>query len=329
MVIALVAEKIRQSIYKIQSFFHKKKQPLYARKVRFSYNGSEVLKNLNLSVKTSQIVAVVGKSGSGKSTFLNLVAGVLTSSFKGKVLVLGRQRGFAKEDIGYVPQEIAVVPDMTIEENLAFFGRINGISKNSALSAGRKLMSIMQLKVPLSRYPTRLSGGQRVRLNIIVSILHNPKIIILDEPFVGLDYRNRKLLWHFLEHQRNRRRTIILTTHMLTEAEHCADRIVLLHKGRIFAKGNIGDIREKLKTMYVVEYKFKYLSKGQEAAIRKYCADHEIAVLDTFNNYMMFSITSEGQKNYLSKFFEKQKLEFREMGFREPNLDEVFLGVGA
>lgn len=319
---------IRDVYEHIKNFFYPTDNyPITAKRIRFAYNNQDVLKGMNLTVKTSQIVAVVGKSGSGKSTFLNLISGVLTGSYKGKISVLGRDKNLAKEDIGFVPQELSIIPDLSIMENLAFFGSMNGLNRERALKAGKELMEIMQLELPLERYPSEMSGGQRVRLNIIVSILHNPKVIILDEPFVGLDYHNRKLLWHFLEHQRNRRKTVILTSHMLTEAEHHSNKIVLLHKGKIFAKGTVSDIRNKLNTYYILEIKFSALSKTNLEKIIEYCRRHKITLMDSFNNYVMFSIKSEGQKSYLTKYFSKIHVDFKELGFREPNMDELFLKV--
>jgi ABC-2 type transport system ATP-binding protein len=321
-------------IARVRGFFHRafgrgEEYPLAAKKIRFAYKNTEVLKNLNLTVKNSQIIAVVGRSGEGKSTFLNLIVGAITGRYGGKIEILGTKRNFAKEDIGFVPQDIAVVPDLTIEQNIVFFGNINGLKKEKALKAGRALISTLQLNVPLDRLPYELSGGQRVRLNILLSLLHDPKILILDEPFVGLDYHNRKLLWHFLQHQKNRRKTVILTTHLLIEAEKHSDRIVLLHKGRIYAKGNLEDIRQKLHANYIVEYKFAYLSKTNFNKIKKYCSSRDITVMDNFNNYVMFSVTGEGQRNYLARFFDKLKLEYNEVSFRQPNLDEISLKVSS
>ncbi|MFP4111680.1 MAG: ABC transporter ATP-binding protein [Candidatus Woesearchaeota archaeon] len=302
-------------------------KPLSAKKVRFSYDKNEILKDLSLNVKTSQIVAIVGKSGSGKSTFLNLVSGAITSPYKGDIKVLGNTKDFAKEDIGYVPQELSIIPNMTIEENFIFFGYLNGLEKSKSMQAGQNLMNTLQLNVPVTRYPDELSGGQKVRLNIIVSLLHNPKVVILDEPFVGLDYYNRKLLWHFLEHLKNRRKTILLTTHMLSETEHFADKIVILNYGKIFAKGKLREIKAKLKTYYILEIKFRQLSKKQLEGIKKYSRSHSITILDMFKNYMMFSITTVGQKNYFLKHLDKINVDYLEKGFREPNLDELFLKV--
>lgn len=303
------------------------KYPLYAEKVRFGYSEAEILKGLNLTVKTSQIIAIIGQSGSGKTTFLNLVSGVLTRRHLGKIRILGFSRALAKEDIGYVPQDIALVPDMNLAENIEFYGSINGMKREESIKAGKELMETLQLDVPMERRPTELSGGQRVRLNIVCSILHDPKVIILDEPFVGLDYANRKLLWHFLEHQKNRHKTVILTSHLLTEAEHHASRLVLLHKGKIFAKGKMEDIRHKLKTHFIAELKFTALSKTALASIQHYCSGHEVKILDTFNNYMMVSVKNDGQKNHFYRHLNSLRLHYQEIGYRVPNLDELFLRV--
>ncbi|MCF7798626.1 ABC transporter ATP-binding protein [Candidatus Woesearchaeota archaeon] len=313
---------------RLLSLFKKRSSPLVrTNNIQFSYGEKQVLAGINLTLKTSQIVAVVGRSGEGKSTFLHLLAGVVTKKFKGKIRFAGLKRGLAKKDMGFVPQEIAVVPDLSIAENLVFFGRLHGLSKKIALQRGEELLQTLQLDVALDRFPNELSGGQKVRLNIAVSLLHNPLVMILDEPFVGLDYQNRKLLWHFLELQKRKRKTIILTTHMLVEAEHHTDLIILLHKGKIFSKGKLADIRHKLNTHFILELKFGPLSKEKQKNILAYCVQHDIAIMDSFGTYMMFSVTSAGQRNYFIKFIQKLNIDCYELGFREPNLDELFLKV--
>ncbi|MBT7902295.1 ABC transporter ATP-binding protein [Candidatus Woesearchaeota archaeon] len=317
-------------IDKLKSLFNPKikKIPLSAKKIEFGYSGKKVLQNLNLDVKTSQIMAIVGKSGSGKSTFLNLISGALTSNYSGKIKIMNKTRLFSKEDIGFVPQDIAFIPDMSIKENIVFFGSINGLNKKIAIAAGKKLMETLKLDLGLDRLPSEISGGQKVRLNILLSLLHDPNVIILDEPFVGLDYYNRKMLWHFLEAQKNLRKTIILTTHMLVEAEHNSDKIVLLKDGKVFAKGKFNDILKKLKTKFIVEVKIEQINKKNFELLNKYCYNHTISILDHYKNYFMFSVKNAGQRNYLFKFLEKINTGYEELSFREPNLDELFLKVG-
>jgi ABC-2 type transport system ATP-binding protein len=91
----------------------------------------------------------------------------------------------SKDDIGFVPQDISLIEDMSLKENLVFFGALNGLSSKKSIENGVKLMSLLSLKQDLNKYPNQMSGGQKVRFNIIVSLLHNPKMIIMDEPFCG------------------------------------------------------------------------------------------------------------------------------------------------
>ncbi len=315
-------------MYNMRQLFKKRAKPLLsAKNVHFSYGKKEILSGVNLTLKTSQIVAIVGRSGEGKSTFLHLLAGVVTKHFKGSIRFTGLKQALAKRDIGFAPQEIALVPDLSIAENLIFFGRMNGLSKKVSLARGTALLKTMQLLVPLERFPFELSGGQQVRLNIAVSLLNNPTIIILDEPFTGLDYQNRKLLWHFLELQKRKKKIILLTTHMLVEAEHHSDLIVLLHKGKVLSKGKLETIREKLNVHFILELKFGPLSQEKQKRIMTYCKKHSITLLDVFGTYMMFSVKSAGQKNYLIKFIQTLNVDCYELGFRQPNLDELFLKV--
>lgn len=308
-------------------FFKRNKIPLKTKNLSFSYSENEILKNFNLSIKSNQILAVVGRSGEGKSTFLNLIVGVLTKKYLGKIEILGLNRTLSKQDIGFVPQEISFIHDLNLEENIIFFGRLNGINKKKALKTANSLMKALQLKIPLSRFPYQLSGGQKVRLNIILSFLHLPKLMILDEPFVGLDYANRKMLWNFLRYMKNRKRTIILTTHMLTEAEIYSDNIIILHKGKVLAKGKLKQICKKLGVNLILEIKFNYLNKTHEEQIKKYCSEREITIMDAFNNHYMFSIEREGKKSYLLRFLDNLKLDYKEISFRAPNLDEITLKV--
>ena len=309
------------------NLFKKNKIPLSAKGISFSYNQNDILKNLNLTIKQNQILSIIGRSGEGKSTFLNLIVGVLTKKYHGSIKILGYDRTLAKQDIGFVPQEISFIPDLNIKENIIFFGQLNGISEKNALKSAEKLMKALQLKIPLTRFPNEISGGQKIRLNIILSFLHLPKIMVLDEPFVGLDYSNRKMLWNFLKFMKNRKRTIILTTHMLTEAEMYSDNIILLHKGKILAKGKLENICKKLGINLILEIKFNYLNKTNETQIKKYCSERDITIMDSFNNHYMFSIEREGKRNYLLRFLDSLKIDYKETSFRSPNLDEITLKV--
>lgn len=303
----------------------KKHKPLTTSSVGFSYPNKEILRDISLAIKPSELVAIIGSSGCGKSTFLKIIAGIISTSHQGKIKIFGKNKLFHKDKIGFTPQEIATIPDLSILDNIKIFSLNSGITESQGISQAHRLMKSLKLEEALNKLPTQLSGGQQVRLNIILSLLHNPKIIILDEPFNGLDFPNRRLLWHFLESLKKQGKSIVLTSHLLTETQEHVDRLIILKDGKVFFSGNLEKLKEKLKISYIYEIRFTNISKSNLDKIKKYCAYKDVKILDSYEKYLMFGINTERQKSYLTKLLEKLNLKFKEISFREPNLDETFL----
>lgn len=303
----------------------KKRIPLSAESVRFAYNNKEILQNVTLDVKENAITAIIGKSGSGKTTFLKLVAGIIAQKYGGNIKIFGKSKIFKKDVMGFVPQEIALIPDLSILDNIKIAGLNLGIDEEFAVHKATELMQLLRLDEDLQKKPTELSGGQKVRLNIILSLLHDPKIIILDEPFVGLDFRNRRLLWNFLKSLRKKGLSIILTSHLLSETQEHADRLVILEKGKVFFNGDLNSLKNKLNVKFILEVKFSRISKEGIIKLEKYCNYKGIKILDIYEKNFMFSLSNEKIKDLLTKLFDKMKLTYEIIGFREPSLDEIFL----
>lgn len=301
------------------------KFPLSAESVRFAYSEQEVLRDVTLNIKEGAITAIIGKSGSGKTTFLKLVAGIIAEKYSGQIKIFGQSKTLKKSVLGYVPQEVAVVPDLSILDNIKIAGLNLGISENQALEKSAGLMKLLRLEEDLNKKPSELSGGQRVRLNVILSLLHEPKVLILDEPFVGLDFINRRLLWHFLESLKKRGVSIVLTSHLLSETQDHADRLVILKDGRVFFNGKLDSLKEKLKIKFVFEVRFSRLSKENLEKIKKNCDFKSIKIIDSYERYLMFALEKEKIRDTLTNLFDKLRLQYEVVGFREPNLDEIFL----
>ena len=302
-----------------------KKKPLSTTEVGFSYSNQEVLRDVSLTLKEGEMVAIIGKSGSGKSTFLKLIAGIISEKHTGKIKIFGKNKFFNKNKLGFVPQEFSMIPDLSILDNIKIAGLTLGVSEKTAIKKANELMSMLKLNEDVNKKPNQLSGGQKVRLNIILSILHDPKILILDEPFVGLDFLNRRLLWHFLESMRKKKKSVILTSHLLTETQEHVTRLIILKDGQVFFSGNLEKLKTKLKMNYIYELRFTHLSKENIEKIKKYSAYKDLKILDSYERYLMFGLNTERERNSLAKLLEKLNLKFNEVSFREPNLDEIFL----
>ncbi len=303
-------------------------KPVETEGVRFSYSQKEVLREISIQLKEKEIVAIVGRSGSGKSTFLKILSGIISLGYGGKIKIFGKPKFFQKDKTGFVPQEISIIPDLSIEDNIRISGLNLGISERKALERSEELMKLLKLEEPLTKKPFELSGGQRVRLNIILSILHDPQILILDEPFVGLDFENRRLVWHFLESMRNKGKSVILTSHLLSEAQEHANRIIILKNGKIFFNGDLQSLKNKLKIQYIMETRVSRISQENYEKLNKHCYLKEIKIMDSYERYIMFGLASEKAKETLIRILNSLEIKFEEKSFREPNLDEIFLKAG-
>jgi ABC-2 type transport system ATP-binding protein len=308
--------------------FLKRGRPVETEGVKFSYSQKEVLREISIHLKEKEIVAIVGKSGSGKSTFLKILSGIIALGYSGKIRIFGRPKFFQKDKTGFVPQEVSIIPDLSIEDNIRVSGLNLGISEKNALKKADELMKLLKLEEPWTKKSTELSGGQKARLNIILSLLHDPQILILDEPFVGLDFENRRLVWHFLESMKNKGKSVILTSHLLSEAQEHADRIVILKDGRIFFSGNLENLKKKLKIQFIMEIRISRISQENYDKLKKHCYNKDIKIMDAYEKYLMFGLNSEKAKDTLVRILNGLGIKFEEKSFREPNLDEVFLKAG-
>jgi len=203
--------------------------------------------DLSMSIAPGEIYGLVGPSGAGKTTLIRMLSG-LTKPTEGTAHLLGAPmpdgRRTVEHRFGYMPQERAVYRDLTVAENLLFFGRIYGMSRARISERTGELLELMRLQGHGQQRADRLSGGEKQRLSLACTLLHEPDALLLDEPTIGLDPALRREFWdHF--HELNRRgRTILLSTHYLQEAEWCG-RVGLIQRGRLIVEGTPAELRRE------------------------------------------------------------------------------------
>ncbi|KAL1459835.1 hypothetical protein WDU94_011788 [Cyamophila willieti] len=202
-----------------------------------------VLENCSLTVPKKNLFALLGANSSGKTTLLSTIVGLKRVS-KGEVWVLGSHSyNIAGSKIGYMPQELALMGELTIIETMWFFGMLYKINEKAFASRLHKYFGT--LKLPNLERPVKyLSGGQKRRLSFILAILHGPKVVILDEPCVGVDPVVRKKMWDLLREYVDNSRTVITTTQYIEEAKD-ATEVAFLYKGRIIAQDSPANFKEK------------------------------------------------------------------------------------
>ncbi|MCC9603031.1 ABC transporter ATP-binding protein [Stieleria sp. JC731] len=210
------------------------------------YGGVEALRGVSFELRHGERLAFLGPNGAGKSTMIRSLAGRCVPS-RGEILVFGqpRQSKLAKQAIGWIPQEIALYDDLTSRENLIAFARFHGVPRRAIRSQVSWALKWTGLEDRKHHLVKTFSGGMQRRLNIACGVLHQPKILLLDEPTVGVDPQSRQRIFEMLDELCRNGTSILLTTHHLEEAQQRSDRIVILDAGKIVAEGSFDELVAK------------------------------------------------------------------------------------
>jgi ABC-2 type transport system ATP-binding protein len=216
---------------------------LQVENARKRFGATEALSGLSLEVRPGEMLALLGPNGAGKTTLVRALAGRVRLD-GGKLVLLGRELapGSARDGLGIVPQETAVYPALTARENLETFGRLSGVTGAKLTERVRWALDWTGLGDRPKAQAGTFSGGMKRRLNIACGVLHEPKVILLDEPTVGVDPQSRERIFEMLAALRARGSSLLLTTHDLAEAEARCERIVIVDHGRTIAAGTLPEL---------------------------------------------------------------------------------------
>jgi ABC-2 type transport system ATP-binding protein len=218
---------------------------LRIRAVAKRFGSAIALDRASLELRRGERLALLGPNGAGKTTLVRCICGRAVPD-SGHIEMFdqplpptgGRQR------LGFVPQEVAVYPDLTARENLEVFGRFHGLRRGDLRDAVDWALGWTGLKDRAGDLTRTFSGGMKRRVNIACGVLHRPLVLLLDEPTVGVDPQSRERIFFMLEELRRQGTSILLTTHQLDEAEHRCDRIVIIDHGRVIAEGTLSQLIE-------------------------------------------------------------------------------------
>ena len=286
------------------------------KELKKNYKEHEAVKGISFDVKEGEFFAFLGENGAGKSTTINMLCTILSKT-SGDVRIFGHELG--KEDdsirnlIGIVFQNSVLDNKLTVKENLLTRGAYYGLNKKQVLERIKPFMESFELDEIWHRRYERLSGGQRRRVDIMRALIHDPKILFLDEPTTGLDPKSRMLVWeHIRRLKEEKNLTIFLTTHYMEETSD-ADNVVILDKGRIIAKGT----PSTLKTDYASSHLVWYVDKNQKAeeVIKgydwRYDSDH-------------YNVDFKGS---ITELLYRNRDLIRDFEIKKGSMDDVFLNL--
>lgn len=207
-----------------------------------AYGKRQVLNNLSLQIPAGEVYGLIGSNGAGKTTTINILCNLLQFD-SGKVQIAGCNiSAETKRLIGVVPQENLMYKNLTCAENLNFFARIYGLSSAERKQRVRECLILVNLLDRANSVVENLSGGMQRRLSMALALVHHPKLVILDEPTTGLDVEARYEIWELIRNLQQQQITVLLTTHLLEEAERLCQRIGILKNGHLIAEGSIDQL---------------------------------------------------------------------------------------
>jgi len=234
-----------------------------------SFNGKKVLKNISFDVYEGEILCLLGPNGAGKSTTINAMSTTLNYE-AGEILydgqLVNQQSNFFKCNLGLVPQDLAIYEDISAEKNVTFFASIYGLRGKELKARVDQALDFVGLMDRKKDKPKNFSGGMKRRLNIACALAHNPKVMILDEPTVGIDPQSRNHILNSIKKLSSMGVTIIYTTHYMEEVEEISTRIIIIDHGEIIASGTKDKLKEMLQDekTYYIDFEGDYLMEKDE-----------------------------------------------------------------
>lgn len=287
------------------------------------FNGLAAVDGINLNIKKGELFALLGPNGAGKTTTINMLCCLLKPT-GGTARIMGydilEEPFEIKRVIGVSPQETAISEHLTPEENLNLIGRIHGIDARELKVRTRELLETMGLSERAKDQVRKFSGGMKRRLNIVMALVHNPAVLFLDEPTLGLDPQARRAVWTYITRLKGLK-TILLTTHYMDEADFLADRVGIMDRGKIVALGGSRELKTSLLEKHTMVIYAWNLTQRVISEMRGRYAQVEV---------------SDGTMTVTDK-----KLDFKEIidllhasgavvrsaYIKEPTLDDVFLHI--
>ena len=293
-------------------------------KIYFKKSSNEIkaLNNLNLEVKEGEIFGLLGPNGAGKTTFLNILAGTVIKN-SGSVNVWGydldKNPRQVRSSIGIVPQEVNLDAFFSPKNLLELQAGLYGIPKKDRITD--TILKLVSLEKEANAYARSLSGGMKRRLLIAKAMVHRPPILVLDEPTAGVDVKLRQNLWNNVKVLNKQGVTIILTTHLMYEAEEMCNRIAILNKGNLVTLDTTENLLDRIKTKKII-FKVKVINKFNPKDLNgikfSYSSNNEITAL------------YERKKHKIDQIINKVKsagMEIYDISTDEGNLEDVFIDL--
>lgn len=292
------------------------------------FNDKLVLDNVSYSVEKGEVFGFIGPNGAGKSTLINIMTSLLVPD-SGTIKICGydiiKEPIKAKECIGYVPQDLSLMEEMNAYDNLEFFGALYGLKGKELKERIREALKVTGLEDTKRKKVKKFSGGMKRRLNIAVAILHHPKVLILDEPTVGVDPQSRNHIFSFIRSIcKEWGTTVLYTSHYMEEIEELCKRVFIIDLGKEIAYGN----KEEIKASFSSNNKIRVETEGinGEVLVRLKEIDGVEKVLEE-DNVVFITINPKFILSTALSILESSGVVIKKITYDDIKLEDVFLSL--
>lgn len=294
------------------------------------YGDVTAVDSVSFEASAGQIFGLLGPNGAGKSTAINCISGLLPPT-SGHVAIAGfdisRQGKAARQTLGIVPQELALYSDLPAIENLRYWGRAYGLRGETLEMRVSEVLDHIGLADRASDLPDTFSGGMKRRLNFGCGIVHQPKLLLLDEPTVGVDPQSRAKLLDLVEAERDAGACILYTTHYMEEAERLCDTLAIIDHGRLIALGSVPELKAQLHARDALQLAGNFPEDAMRAALEALRTDiADVEILSLESDSLTLTVSSASQ--HLPAIFDAVRTaggDVTETSLRSPNLETLFL----
>ena len=299
---------------------------LQAKNVSKTYNAGKkiALQDFSIEVPTGSVYGLLGPNGAGKTSFIRII-NQITQADTGEIFINGEKLNPNHiKDIGYMPEERGLYKNMTVGDQLLYFGELKGMSKNHALEQAKYWFDQLEIDHWWKKKLSELSKGMAQKIQFVVTVLHQPKLLILDEPFSGFDPVNANLVKDQILKLKEQGTTIILSTHRMESVEEMCDYVALINHAKKVLDGKVFDVREKFKkNIFGVT-----LAEVNEEKFESFKNRFQISDYSTLNHLVSFDLKNDNDQNLLLN--ELMKIgKIRSFDEKIPSMNEVFINAVA
>ncbi|MBM3234725.1 ABC transporter ATP-binding protein [Candidatus Poribacteria bacterium] len=278
--------------------------------------------NLNLHINAGESFALLGPDGAGKTTVMRLLCGAITPT-AGDVKIgdfdLAKQTDKARELIGYMPQRFSLYESLSVLQNIVFFSDLYGVDKSTRQERMGGLLEFSRLTPFVDRLAGQLSGGMKQKLALICTVIHEPPILLLDEPTTGVDPVSRRDFWKILHRLLAEGVTLLISTPYMDEAERCK-RIGLIHAGKLLLVNTPAELKRQM-TGEVIEIKC-----AQPYMANTYLKSHDIVEsVQAFSDKLRVLVKTSGSEQEIISFLESQGVNVTDVRKVQPSLEDIFV----